>query len=81
VVAKRVDQPYRAGLRAWQKVKPRVTAEALVGGVTGPINAEVSADLAMDGPRWRHPVRFVRVRGDLTAADLTGEMRAVDDGS
>jgi hypothetical protein len=35
---------------------------------------EVSADLALDGLRWRHPVRFVRVRGELAAADL--EMRA-----
>jgi hypothetical protein len=38
---------------------------------------ELSVDLAMDGPRWLHPVRFVRVRGELTAADLVGEMRAV----
>ena len=38
---------------------------------------ELSVDLAMDGLRWRHPVRFVRVRAELTAADLAGEMRAV----
>jgi hypothetical protein len=30
----------------------------------------VSADLALDGLRWRHPVRFVRARDDLQAGDL-----------
>ncbi|MCE3554502.1 hypothetical protein LWC33_23970 [Pseudonocardia sp. RS11V-5] len=35
VVAKRVDQPYCAGGRAWRKVKTRLTAEAVVGGVLG----------------------------------------------
>jgi hypothetical protein len=30
---------------------------------------EVSADLALDGPRWRHPVRFARARDDLQASD------------
>jgi hypothetical protein len=40
---------------------------------------ELPADLAVDGSRWRHPVRFVRVRGDVTVADLAGEMRMVED--
>jgi hypothetical protein len=31
---------------------------------------EVSADLALDGLRWRHPVRFIRARDDLQAGDL-----------
>jgi hypothetical protein len=31
---------------------------------------EVSADLALDGLRWRHPVRLLRVHSDLRAADL-----------
>src|SRR3954467_5113382 len=35
---------------------------------------ELSADLAFDGLRWRHPVRFVRLRRDLTAADVDGEL-------
>jgi ATP-dependent DNA ligase len=35
VVAKRVDQTYRAGARAWRKTKTRLTAEAVVGGVLG----------------------------------------------
>jgi ATP-dependent DNA ligase len=146
VVAKRLEQPYRPGARAWHKLRTRVTAEAVVGGAIGPADAprelilgrldgqgrlriasrttqlspasslhlgtllrptaahpwpetlpphpygggrtaytrvtpevvvELSADLALDGPRWRHPVRFVPIRGELTAADLAGEMRAV----
>jgi ATP-dependent DNA ligase len=147
VVAKRIDQTYRPGVRAWHKLRTRVTAEAVVGGVIGrndaprelilgrfgphgrlriagrttrlsptasaqlaallrPASAhpwpetlpphpygggrtidtrlrpeavvEVSADLALDGLRWRHPVRFVRIRGELTAADLAGEIRLVE---
>ena len=147
VVAKRLDQPYRPGVRAWHKLRTRVTAEAVVGGAIGPVDAprelilgrfdesgrlriagrttrlgptasaqlaallrpatahpwpellpphpygggrtaytrvmpevvvELSVDLALDGLRWRHPVRFVRVRGELTAADLAQEMRAVE---
>src|SRR4051794_20736806 len=31
---------------------------------------EVSADLALDRLRWRHPVRFVRARDNLQASDL-----------
>ena len=30
---------------------------------------EVAADSAMQGGRYRHPLRFVRVRADLTADD------------
>ena len=39
VVAKRLDQPYRPGVRGWQKLRSRLTAEAVVGGVIGPIDA------------------------------------------
>jgi ATP-dependent DNA ligase len=138
VVAKRLDQTYRPGVRGWQKLRTRITAEAIVGGVTGPVYApqelilgrhdktgrlriagrttalrpstaarlgalleqqahawperlpahrwgaprtpytrvrpdlivEVSADLALDGLRWRHPARFVRLRADLHPDDL-----------
>jgi ATP-dependent DNA ligase len=35
--------------------------------------AEVSADIALDGVgRWRHPVRFLRARADLTPMDTPG---------
>ena len=39
VVAKRLDQPYRPGVRGWQKLRTRLTAEAVVGGVIGPVDA------------------------------------------
>ncbi len=35
VVAKRRDQRYRPGVRGWQKLRARHTAEAVVGGVFG----------------------------------------------
>jgi ATP-dependent DNA ligase len=138
VVAKRLDGSYRPGQRGWQKLRTRVTAEAVVGGITGTVEAprelilgrhdvrgrlriagrtaalqpraaarlgllleeqahpwperlpahswgaprtaytrvrpelvvEVSADLALDGLRWRHPVRFVRYRAELHPMDL-----------
>jgi hypothetical protein len=57
--------PYRGGRTAYTRVTPEVVVE-------------LSVDLAVDGPRWRHPVRFVRVRGDVTVADLAGEMRMVE---
>jgi hypothetical protein len=31
---------------------------------------ELVVDPAMDGPRWRHPVRFARIRPDLRIEDL-----------
>src|SRR5215218_11336433 len=31
VVAKRVDQPYRPGVRGWQKLRTRLTDEAVIG--------------------------------------------------
>jgi ATP-dependent DNA ligase len=37
VVAKRCHQPYRPGKTKWHKVRTRVTAEAVVGGVLGSI--------------------------------------------
>lgn len=39
VVAKRFDQFHRSGVRGWQKVRTRLTAEAVVGGVIGPLDA------------------------------------------
>jgi hypothetical protein len=51
VVAKRCDQPYRAGGRTWRKIRTRLTAEAVVGGVLGSIARPGGAD-----PRpLRHP--------------------------
>jgi ATP-dependent DNA ligase len=39
VVAKRMDQSYRAGGRTWRKLRTRLSAEAVVGGVLGPLSA------------------------------------------
>lgn len=36
---KRLDGPYVAGARSWQKYKVRVTTEAIVGAVTGTLTA------------------------------------------
>ena len=38
VVAKRLDAPYRPKRHAWQKVRTRRTAEAVVGGVFGSVD-------------------------------------------
>lgn len=42
VVAKRLDHAYSQAKRAWSKVRGRRTAEAVVGGVLGPISAPVA---------------------------------------
>src|SRR5918994_3638150 len=42
VVAKRLDQAYRPGGRTWRKVRARTTAEAVVGGVLGPVGQPVA---------------------------------------
>ncbi|WP_255276384.1 ATP-dependent DNA ligase [Actinomadura madurae] len=39
LVVKAADDPYREGRRGWWKVKHRTTTEAIVGGVTGPVEA------------------------------------------
>jgi hypothetical protein len=39
VVVKNVKHAYRPARRSWQKIKTRVTAEAVVGGVIGPLDA------------------------------------------
>lgn len=143
LVVKDAGGPYLEGRRRWWKVKRRVTAEAVVGGVTGTRRApeslilgrydaegrlrvvarttplapsartglaavlrhagpdhpwppelpagfaggvygahppiryvrtepevvvEFSGDAAVEGGRWRHPVRYVRIRTDLPPA-------------
>ena len=152
VVAKRADQPYRSGARGWQKLRARLTAEAVIAGVLGPVHTprvlllgrpdqhghlqvagrttdltpavaaavgavvqpqvgaghpwpellprsgwgrgpaeplaytqvrpevvvELLVDPAADGPRWRHPARFVRLRPDLHPSDLTLTAATID---
>ncbi|WP_243708799.1 ATP-dependent DNA ligase [Actinomadura sp. GC306] len=145
LVVKDADGPYREGRRGWRKVKRRITAEAIVGGLTGTRQApetlilgrydaggrlrvvarttplrpaartalagilphagpghpwpaelpagfaggpygahppirylrtepeivvEMSGDAAVEHGRWRHAVRFVRVRRDLEPSDV-----------
>ncbi|MFE7762482.1 ATP-dependent DNA ligase [Streptomyces sp. NPDC057438] len=141
VVCKGLAQPYLPGRRAWIKVRARITAEAVIGAVTGspthpltlvlgrydgsgelrmvalttpldtearqelgrrltragsehpwhgrhfragwgsrsqveycPVRpdmvAEFVADAAFDAGRYRHPVRFVRVRSDMSPRDV-----------
>ena len=53
VVAKRVDQTYRAGARRWRKVRTRITAEAVVGGVLGPLDAPDALILGRPDDRGR----------------------------
>jgi ATP-dependent DNA ligase len=42
VVAKRLDHGYLPARRAWRKVKTRTSAEAVVGGVLGPLTTPVA---------------------------------------
>jgi ATP-dependent DNA ligase len=42
VVLKGLSQPYLPGKRAWIKVRPQVTAEAVIGGVTGSLTAPLT---------------------------------------
>jgi hypothetical protein len=39
---------------------------------------ELDVDTAFEQHRWRHPCRFVRVRRDLTAGDLTAKTWLTD---
>ncbi|MFC9234885.1 ATP-dependent DNA ligase [Streptomyces decoyicus] len=60
------DHPWRghsfsAGLGSREKLDVELAEPVLV--------AEVSADTAVDSGRWRHPVRFVRVRTDMEPQD------------
>ena len=38
--------------------------------VTPNLVAEINADTAVDRGTWRHPLRFVRLRLDVTPADV-----------
>jgi hypothetical protein len=57
VVAKRLDQPYRPGRRGWQKLRTRLTAEAVVGGITGPL--KVPRELILGRPDDTGRLRIV----------------------
>jgi hypothetical protein len=57
-VVKNLKHDYRPARRSWQKVRTRVTAEAVVGGVIGPLHAQVLIlGRVDDGGRLRVPGR------------------------
>lgn len=64
VVAKRVDQTYRAGARAWRKIRTRLTAEAVVGGVLGSLPEPEALVVGRFGAHGR-----LRVAGRTTPLD------------
>jgi hypothetical protein len=71
--------PPQGGRHPW----PRELPSVLLGGLAGrrPATAvaladpslvvEVSVDTAFDQGRWRHLARFVRIRPDVDARDVT----------
>jgi hypothetical protein len=88
VVAKRLDHAYSPGKRAWSKIRGRVSAEAVVGEVLGPIGSGVALVLgrrrppAGGWPHQHHPARCAgRARGAAAAgrsvAPLAVDARAV----
>jgi ATP-dependent DNA ligase len=65
------------GTHPWAAVLPGSTGnrfgrarEPAVTTLVQPIVVEVTADVAVTGTSFRHPVRYVRTRPELTAADL-----------
>jgi ATP-dependent DNA ligase len=66
VVAKRLDQPYRPGGRTWRKVRTRLTAEAVVGGVLGSVTRPEALILGRHDARGR--LRVAGRTGPLPAA-------------
>ena len=72
-----VLQPHVGPGHPWPELLPRSgwgrgPAEPLAYARVRPeVVVELVVDPAVDGARWRHPARFVRLRPDLHPADLT----------
>jgi hypothetical protein len=62
---RRVDSPYPVLDWSGRSVRPRRPDQ---GGPA--LIIEVAADAARQGHGWRHPLRFMRPRNDMTADDL-----------
>jgi hypothetical protein len=77
------NSPRPATTHLWPRLPPHQfgSAPTAYSRVVPELVVELSADLAVDGSRWRHPVRFVRVRGELTAGDLAAAPRPATKGS
>ncbi|MEU0030722.1 ATP-dependent DNA ligase [Streptomyces sp. NPDC006335] len=76
VVLKGSEQRYLPGKRAWIKVRSRVTAEGVIGGVTGTLAAPASLLLARYDSAGR--LRLIAKSTPLPAAvrrDLAGRLR------
>jgi hypothetical protein len=65
VVIKGLDVPYRPGRTRWWKCKTRSSAEAIVGGVTGPLAAPTGLLVGRFDPVGR--LRYVGRTGPLAA--------------
>jgi ATP-dependent DNA ligase len=74
VVAKRLDHAYLPGRRAWSKVRGRTSAEAIVGGVLGPIRAPVALVL---GRRDQHGALRVAGRTSTIPRGQRAELGAL----
>ena len=70
VVAKRLDQTYRAGGRSWHKVKTRMTAEAVVGGVLGSLDEPEALIIGRFNERGR-----LRIAGRTTPLGASTRLR------
>ncbi|MFD0068965.1 ATP-dependent DNA ligase, partial [Streptomyces sp. NPDC127574] len=71
VVAKRLTGVYQSGVRGWEKARVRHTSEALVGAITGRVQAPSTLLLARRGEAGRmHFVGRTTVLSRQTAADV-----------
>jgi ATP-dependent DNA ligase len=73
VVAKRLDHGYQPSRRAWRKVKARTSAEAIVGGVLGPVGSPVALVL---GRRDEHDRLHVVGRTTTLPRQVRAELGA-----
>ncbi len=80
VVANRLDQPYRPGERAMQKVKQHRTADCVVGGFRYGTGSRVVASLLLglyDDAGLLHHVGFTSGLGGIDLPTLTAELEAI----
>ena len=80
VIAKRLDQPYRAGERAMVKVKPERTADCVVGGFRYAEKRKVVGSLLLglyDDKGLLHHVGFTSAIPDNQRGQLTKELEAL----
>jgi ATP-dependent DNA ligase len=80
VIAKRLDQPYRAGERAMVKVKPERTADCVVGGFRYAEKGKVVGSLLLglyDDAGLLHHVGFTSAIPAKERAQLTEDLEAL----